>query len=90
MRCSFLKDIPNHVIREVGDTIVTSGYSIIFPEGKVIGTISDFQIYRKKQSNFVDIRVKLATDFKNLGYIYIIGNIDKEAQLELEERAIND
>ena len=38
-RYSYLNDIPFHVNAEVGDTIVTSGFSTIFPEGKLIGFV---------------------------------------------------
>lgn len=83
-----LKEIPNHVERQVGDTIVTSGFSTIFPEGKLIGVISDFS--NEKSGNFFDINVELTTDFKNLIYVYIIGNYDNYEQLKLEEKTIND
>ena len=35
-----LKEIPFHIMVNVGDTVVTSGYSNIFPEGIMIGTIT--------------------------------------------------
>ncbi len=83
-----LKEIPNHVERHIGDTIVTSGFSTIFPGGKLIGIISDFS--DENNGNFFNIIIELSTDFKNLTYVYIIGNYDKTEQLDLEERTIND
>lgn len=62
-RYSFLNDIPFHVNAEVGDTIVTSGFSSIFPEGKLIGFIESVN---KETANFLTIKVKLATDFKKI------------------------
>ncbi|MDH3382211.1 MAG: rod shape-determining protein MreC, partial [Flavobacteriaceae bacterium] len=37
-----LNEIPYHINLNVGDTIVTSGYSAIFPQGIIIGTISEY------------------------------------------------
>ena len=39
-----LKDIPSHVALSKGDTVITSGYSLIFPEGLMIGTIDKFNL----------------------------------------------
>lgn len=76
-----LSDIPHHVTLHRGDTIVTSGFSAIFPEGIMVGTIEDFEIYG---GNFYNIDVKLSTDFRNLNYVYIIENILRDELLELE------
>ena len=46
-----------------GDTIVTSGFGGVFPEGYLIGTIDDFRL---KGGNYYEIRVKLSTDFRKL------------------------
>ncbi|MCK5823572.1 MAG: rod shape-determining protein MreC [Bacteroidales bacterium] len=83
-----LKDIPNHVNINIGDTIITSGYSSIFPKGKLIGTISDFK--HEKGGNFYLITVKLSTDFKKLSYVYVVGNLLKQEQKDLEKTSEND
>ncbi|MBE9467280.1 MAG: rod shape-determining protein MreC [Bacteroidetes bacterium] len=83
-----LKDIPNHVNINIGDTIITSGYSSIFPKGKLIGVISDFE--HEKGGNFYLITVKLSTDFKKLSYVYVIGNLLKQEQKDLEKTSEND
>ena len=80
-RYSFLNDIPFHVNAEVGDTIVTSGFSSIFPEGKLIGFVESVN---KETANFLTIKVKLATDFKRISDVYIIANTRKEEQQALE------
>lgn len=77
-----LSEIPQHVILNVGDTVETTGYSSIFPEGMMVGTISDFE---KTGGDFYRIRVELATDFKKLHYVNIIGNMKKTEQQELEK-----
>lgn len=58
-----------------GDTIVTSGRSVIFPKGIPIGTIQDFRL--DAAENFYTIDVNLFNDMTNIEYVYIIENIDK-------------
>ena len=76
-----LKEIPFHVDLQIGDTIITSGYSLIFPENILIGTISNFN--KVKGGDFYDITVKLSTDFNNINSIYIINNLKKTEILNL-------
>lgn len=80
-RYSYLNDIPFHVDAQVGDTIVTSGFSTIFPEGELIGFI---ELVNKETANFLSIKVKLATDFKRVSDIYLIRHTKKQEQQELE------
>ncbi|MBW8051238.1 MAG: rod shape-determining protein MreC [Cytophagales bacterium] len=61
--------IPRHVNLSWGDTIVTSSFNAIFPEGIMIGIIEDFNILEEK--TFHDIRVKLSVNFQSLSYVYI-------------------
>lgn len=77
-----LTDIPKHVQFAVGDLIITRGSSAIFPAGIDIGTISMYKAI--PASNFYYIRVKLSTDFRSMSYVYVIKNLLKEEQLELE------
>ena len=85
-RTAILHDIPQHITINVGDTIETTGYSAIFPEGVTIGVISD---YEKPGSDFYIIKVRLKTDFRKLNYVNIVNNKRKEEFIELENR-IND
>jgi len=80
-----LKDIPNHVEISKGDTIVSSGYSAIFPEGVMIGTIEEF--YKNSEDNFYTITVLLSVDFKSVTNVYLIKNLLRDEQLKLEEEA---
>ena len=80
-RTAILHDIPQHVIVNVGDTIETTGYSAIFPEGLIVGVVSD---YEKPGSDFYVIKVRLKTDFKKLHYVDIAANKRKEEFIELE------
>jgi rod shape-determining protein MreC len=84
---AILTDIPHHVEILIGDTIVTSGYSAIFPENYMIGITSDFRL---KGGNYYEITVDLATDFKNLTNVQVVKNLFREEQTELEKSAEND
>jgi len=64
------KYIPRHVKPVKGDTIVTSGYSGIFPEGILIGTIDEVTL--REEAPFYDLKVKLAQDFRKLSYVSVI------------------
>lgn len=64
--------VPLHINLHKGDTIVSSGYSSIFPEGYRIGFIHSWD--ENHQDGFYTIKVRLATDFKRLGNVYLIEN----------------
>jgi rod shape-determining protein MreC len=81
-RYAILGEIPQHVSVNVGDTIEATGYSAVFPEGVLIGTVSE---YEKVGGDFYKITVSLKTDFKKLHFVDIIGNLKKTEQLELEK-----
>lgn len=83
---ALLQDIPNHIIVQKGQHVVTSGYSTLFPSGLPIGRV----ISTRNQSgeSFPDIVVMLHTDFSTLQYVYVIKNIfglEKET-LEAQSR----
>jgi rod shape-determining protein MreC len=82
-RHAVLNEIPQHIIVNIGDTIETTSYSAVFPEGVLIGTVSDL---KKSGSDFYKITIELFTDFKKLQYVNIIGNMKRTEQLELENR----
>ncbi len=83
-----LHDIPTHVRLITGDTIVTSAYSTTFPENIMIGTVESF--VQKTGEFFYTVKVKLSTDFKKLSHVYIVNNILKEEQEELEKKSESD
>lgn len=67
-----LYDIPNHISPNIGDTIVSSGYSHIFEEGYTIGYIHE--VHAVPGKSFINLDVKLAVEFGNLNYVYGIEN----------------
>ncbi len=74
--------IPPHVELSEGDSIVTSGFSTVFPENVFIGTIKDWGV--RRGDNFISAGIDLALDFNKLNYVYIVQNLFKDEQEELE------
>ena len=72
----WLNDIPNHITINDGDTVVSSGYSTIFPEGIAIGVTED--INRSDDMNFFRIKVRLLQDFGTITHAYAVQNTFKE------------
>lgn len=77
-----LWDIPIQADIKKGDTIVSGGQSVLFPEQIPIGTISEI-IYSNK--TFERIDVKLFEDFSALHTVYIVLNKHRDEQQELED-----
>ncbi|MBF1380606.1 MAG: rod shape-determining protein MreC [Porphyromonadaceae bacterium] len=71
---AILSNVPPHAHPQIGDTITTSGYSYLFPEGMMVGTIADSIPARVKGSagTFANYPVHLSTDFQGLRYVYVI------------------
>lgn len=75
-------DIPKSVKVAVGDSVVTSTYSEIFPAGIPIGTVQ--QIGSDQASNFYILKIKSATNFGRLQHVFVVGNALRQEQLDLE------
>ncbi len=65
--------VPRHYVLEVGDSVLTSGYSGIFPENLLIGRISSINL--SEDAPFFDIKVKLVNDFYKLDYVEVVENV---------------
>jgi rod shape-determining protein MreC len=90
----WLGDDPTHVLLDNiprqnklvrGDTIVTSGYNAVFPEGVLVGTIDGF--VKEPDKNFWTVRVRLAVNFANLTYVYVVNPRPKAERDTLELKA---
>ncbi len=82
-----LTEIPQHVNLSVGDTIVTSGFSDIFPANIPLGLIESFNL---KGGSFYEIRVKMLSDFKRIDYIHVVRSFSAKERKELEKRNVNE
>jgi len=87
-RYALLNEIPFHVKVSKGDTVVTSGYSSIFPEGIIIGVVKDFNF--NQGNNFYNIYIQLSTDFMNLNHVNVVSNLYKDEQKILENSVTHD
>lgn len=72
---AYLENIPQHLDINIGDSVLTSGYSNIFPQGMLIGTVKE--VTTGKNASFLTIKVKLATDFNRLNTVYLVENLYK-------------
>jgi rod shape-determining protein MreC len=79
-----LTDVPRLASVRKGDTIVTGGQSVIFPENINIGIIDRY--YTDPKTTFYTIDVKLFNDMTNLGHVYIIKSKDREELINLEKK----
>lgn len=66
-----LIDLPSRSGVAVGDTVLTSGYSSIFPKGLPIGKICSVN---NDEIGNPEVFVELATDFSRLNYVYVNTN----------------
>lgn len=83
-RYATVKDMPRHSLFSLGDTIVTSGHSAVFPGGIPVGTVEDIADSHDGLSYL--IKVKLFTDFGRLNDVRVIARKDREEIMELEQQ----
>ena len=75
-RYAYLKDLPRHAEFNLGDSVVTSGYSTVFPEGVMVGTVDDMADSNDGLSYL--LKIKLATDFGNISQVRVIARRGQE------------
>jgi rod shape-determining protein MreC len=81
------KEIPVHVDVQPGDTVVTSGFSAVFPEGVLVGTVEDVE---NTGGNFYEIKLRLTTDYRKIYHVNLIHFTHKDEIGELEKGTRND
>jgi rod shape-determining protein MreC len=82
-RIAGLENIPIHINIINGDTIVTSGYSGIYPPNTMIGTVAE--VRPEEDAAFYDIDINLSNDFYKLSYVYVVRNLLRQEQDSLEQ-----
>jgi len=83
-----LIDVPKHAEIMIGDTVQTSGFSTIFPEGIMIGTVDTFWV--PSGSNFFEIEVSLVNDLNKTKYVYVVDNLMKAELEQIQEEGNNE
>jgi len=79
----YLKDIPKSATVTKGDTVITSELSSIFPPNIMVGTVN--AIINDKSSNFYTLKLKTATNFYSVFYVYVIADLHREERKQLQE-----
>ncbi len=82
-----LTGIPKSTKIAKGDSIITSGFSTIFPKGLLLGRVEE--VFLEKTTNNYKVMVRTAANFYNLEYAYAINNIQQPAIDNLLEKAKN-
>ena len=82
-RYAYLKDLPRHSEFALGDTIVTSGHSSVFPVGIPVGTVDDMSDSHDGLSYL--LKVRLFTDFARLNDVQVIAPLNYGEQAALED-----
>ena len=80
-RFAQLEDVDSHVGVQVGDTIVTSGLSPVFPEGIPVGIVEKSIL--NAGDSYYSITVRLQADFKRLRYVEVVQNANKKEMEDL-------
>lgn len=85
-----LSNISKSAVVQKGDTVLTSNVSqeLSFPPGLMVGTVAD--IIPSPESGFLTLKIKSATNFYSLQYVYLTENIQLAEQKELEAKTPKD
>lgn len=82
---AYVDDVPRHAHLKIGDRIVTSGYSSVFPPGIAVGKV--MRIMDSKDGISYRLKVKLYTDFGNLRDVCVIDNTQMEEKIDVLRQA---
>ncbi len=69
---------------KIGDTVVTSTYSSNYPSGIMIGTV--VEVKPDPAASFNNLKLKTATNFFNIQYVYVIKNTRYDEQTSLSNK----
>ena len=69
---AYVEDVPRHAKFRLGEWVVTSGFSSIFPSGVLVGQIE--QVYNSTDGLSYKLKVRLSTDFGNLRDVCVISD----------------
>lgn len=82
-RYAILEDLPRSVKFEIGDTIVTTGYTTSFPKNVPVGRVAESY---DRGSSFLELRIELFTDFNRINDVHVIKNSMQAEQDALESQ----
>ena len=74
---AYMEEVPRHTNYHIGDTVVTSGYSLSFPANIPVGVVMNR--IKGADDNFYILKVRLTSDFKTLSTVRVIKDNFKES-----------
>lgn len=80
---ALLEELPRHTVFHAGDTVVTSGYSAVFPPGIPVGIVADDKVPHNE--NIFTLRIRLLCDFARLGNVQVVLNNYSSEVKQLEK-----
>lgn len=83
-----LRDLPKHAEVSIGDTIITSGFSTVFPYGIEIGKVQDF--FAESNVDALELDVVLFNDIPAITHAYIISSKQQKEKNEIESEVENE
>ena len=85
-RKGLLTDVPNHVKPHIGQWVVTSTYSDLYPAGIPLGKVTN--LHAKGGGFFLNMEINFSVDFSKLQYVYVVNNklALERAGLEAQEK----
>lgn len=87
---AYVEDVPRHAKFKIGDWVVTSGFSSIFPSGVLVGKIE--KAYNSRDGLSYKLKVRLSTDFSCLRDVCVISDksiAERAALLQAARDSIN-
>ena len=78
-----MRNIPKSAKVNKGDTVLTTQTSSLFPANLMVGTV--YEIVPDNTTNFYILKIKTATNFSNIEYVYVVDNLQYDEQKRLED-----
>lgn len=84
-RLAYLEDVPRHAHFKLGDNVVTSGYSSVFPPGVMVGKV--LHVFNSADGLSYRVQVKLSTDFARLRDVCLVDDSALQERIDLMRAA---
>ena len=82
---AYLEEVPRHAHFKLGDYVVTSGYSAVFPPGVRVGRI--LHVFNSADGLSYRVQLRLSTDFARLRDVCVIDDAAMKERLEIMRAA---
>lgn len=82
---AYLEDVPRHAHFKLGDNVVTSGYSSVFPPGVMVGKV--LHVFNSADGLSYRVQVKLSTDFARLRDVCLVDDSALQQRIDLMRAA---